>query len=317
MFVLDTIKVASTISCANWRLLFPRSPWWLASKGRQDKALRALHRLSSKGAEGERKLAAINRTLEEIKGETDDATYLECFRKTNLRRTIVSIAPLCIQALSGVVFCASYATYYIQLAGYSTTSSFRLQIIQQVLSLIGNVMSWFLVDKVGRRNLTFYGLLILTVVLWLMGGLAAAGTKGTIKGTISMIMVYCWWYNVTIGATAYTILCEVATSRLRIKTIAIGLAAQNAINMVWSFVLPYLFNADKANLGAKVAFIFGGLAILSLVFLWVYLPETAGRTYEELDEMFVKQIPARKFASYQTDTQASGQAMKRELEDEK
>ncbi|KAF4450770.1 MFS hexose transporter [Fusarium albosuccineum] len=288
----------------------PESPWWLASKGHQERALKSLARLGSKGEGGEKRLAAINKTLEEVKQETDGATYLECFRKSNLRRTIISIAPLCIQSLSGIVFAASYATYYIQLAGYSTSESFKLQIVQQAISMIGNIMSWYLVDRVGRRALTFYGLLILTVILWLMGGLAKAGTTGTIKGAVSMIMLYCWWYNVTIGATAYTVLCEVSTSRLRVKTVAIGLAAQNALNMMWSFVLPYLFNPDKANLGAQVAFIFGGLAILSLVFLWFYLPETAGRTYEELDEMFIKGVPARKFKGYKPDAQANGEAVK-------
>lgn len=268
-------------------------------------------RLGSKGAAGEKKLAAIRQTLEEIKRETVDATYLECFRKSNLRRTVISIAPLCIQAFSGIIFAASYSTYYMQLAGYSTSASFLLQIVQQVISLIGNIMSWYLVDKIGRRNLTFYGLLILNVILWLMGGLAAAGTPGTIKGTVAMIMLYCWWYNVTIGATAYTILCEVSTSRLRVKTISIGLASQNGINMMWSFVLPFLFNPDKANLGAKVAFLFGGLAILSLIFLWFYLPETAGRTYEELDEMFIMKVPARKFRSYEVGTGANTEPIKR------
>ncbi|KAK7422708.1 hypothetical protein QQX98_001496 [Neonectria punicea] len=288
----------------------PESPWWLASKGRQDKALASLARLGSKGEEGQKRLAAINQTLEEVKQETEGATYFECFRKSNLRRTIISIAPLCIQSLCGITFIASYGTYYMQLAGYSTSESFRLQIIQQAISMIGNIMSWYLVDRVGRRSLTFWGLVILTVILWLTGGLAVAATAGAIKGTVAMILIYCWWYNVTIGATAYTILCEVSTSRLRVKTVAIGLAAQNLLNMMWSFVLPYLFNPNKANLGAKLAFIFGGLAILSLVYLWFCLPETASRTYEELDEMFMKGVPARKFKGYTPDAQTNGEAVK-------
>lgn len=125
-----------------------------------------------------------------------------------------------------------------------------------------------------------------------------------------MILLYCWWYNVTIGATAFTILCETSTSRLRVKTIAIGLALQNALQTMWSFVLPYLFNPDKLNLGGRLGFIFGGLSFICLVYLWFYQPETAGRTYEELDEMFMKSVPARKFKSYQTDAQAMGEAVK-------
>ncbi|SPO03170.1 related to maltose permease [Cephalotrichum gorgonifer] len=288
----------------------PESPWWLASKGRTEKALAALHRLGYRGEEGEKRLAAINLTLEQVKQETDGVTYFECFRKSNLRRTIISVSLLVVQSFSGIVFAASYSTYYIQLAGYSTKDSFLLQIVQQVLSLVGNVISWYLVDRIGRRNLSFYGLLILTIVLWVMGGLAVAGSPGAVKGTVAMIMLYCFFYNVTIGATAYTVLAEVATSRLRVKTIAIGLTVMNGLTMMWSFTLPYLFNPDKANLGAKLAFIFGGLAILSLGFLWLYLPETAKRTYEELDEMFMKKVPARKFKEYKSDAQANGEAAK-------
>lgn len=125
-----------------------------------------------------------------------------------------------------------------------------------------------------------------------------------------MILLYCWWYNVTIGATAYTILCETSTSRLRVKTIAIGLALQNALQTMWSFVLPYLFNPDKLNLGGRLGFIFGGLSFICLVYLWFYQPETAGRTYEELDEMFMKNVPARLFRTYRTDAQAMGEAVK-------
>lgn len=63
------------------------------------------------------------------------------FKKSNLRRTIVASMPLSIQAFSGVFWIAGYATYYFQLAGFSTSMSFKLGIIQQCLSVTGNVMS--------------------------------------------------------------------------------------------------------------------------------------------------------------------------------
>ncbi|KUL89531.1 hypothetical protein ZTR_04285 [Talaromyces verruculosus] len=295
----------------------PESPWWLVSKDREENALASLSRLGYSDLERSKKLAFIKVTLEQVRRETEGATYLECFRRSNLRRTIISIAPLTIQALSGVVFAAGYFTYYLQLAGYSDAMSFRIQITQQVLSTVGNIMSWFIIDRVGRRNIMIYGLGILTCVLMILGGLAVVGSDtnnsnspGAIRGTVAMILIYSWWYNVTIGAAGYTILTEVSTSRLRVKTIAIGLALQNAIYTMWSFVLPYLFNPDKANLGAKLAFIFGGLAVLCLVYLWFYQPETADRTYKELDEMFIKNVPAWKFKGYKTDSQAMGLAAK-------
>ncbi|KAL4750670.1 hypothetical protein BDW72DRAFT_175359 [Aspergillus terricola var. indicus] len=296
-------------------LFMPESPWWLVSKSRESDALSSLSRLGYNNGEQTKKLSTIKTTLDQIRRETEGVTYAECFRTSNLRRTIISIAPLSIQAMSGIIFAASYSTYYFQLAGYTDAMSFRLQIVQQVMSIFGNLMSYLLIDRLGRRNLMLYGLGIMTCILMITGGLGVVASDvnnpnsgGAVKGTVALILLYCWWYNCTIGAAGYTLLAEVSTSRLRIKTIAIGLALQNALYTMWSFVLPYLFNPDKANLGAKVTFIFGGLSVTSLVYLWFCQPETAGRTYAELDEMFAKRVPAWKFKTYHTDSQAMGEA---------
>ncbi|KAH8846466.1 hypothetical protein MCOR27_003678 [Pyricularia oryzae] len=149
------------------------------------------------------------------------------------------------------------------------------------------------------------GLFVLTVVLFVMAALAVAGSPGAIKGTVGLTLVYCCWHNVTIGATAYTILCEVVTARLRVKTIAIGSSAQALLNMMWSFVLPYLFNPDTANLGTKIIsfYLWRAIAVLSLVYAWLCFPKTATWTREKLDEMFIKGVPARKFKTYKPDAE--------------
>lgn len=236
----------------------PESPWWLINKGKEEKAARSLHRLGYTESQISKRMAIIATTLEEIRKETEGVTYLECFRKSNLRRTIISIAPLSIQALSGVFFVAAYSTYYQQLAGYSTGESFHLAIIQQVLSMVGNVVSWFLIDRVGRRGLTLWGLAFLTVLLLVTGGLAVAGTPGAIKGTVALLLLYCFAYNVTIGATAYSLLTEVATSRLRVKTASIGLALQNGLYVsIITVVLHYfsdIFITDYVGLCDPLSF---------------------------------------------------------------
>lgn len=116
-----------------------------------------------------------------------------------------------------------------------------------------------------------------------------------------MCLLFSFFYNIGVGAAAFTIVAESATSRLRVKTIAVGLSLQASLNTVWSFTIPYLLNPDRLNLGGKIGFIFGGISILMMVYLWFYQPETTGRSYAELDEMFMKRIPARKFATYTTE----------------
>ncbi|CEN59483.1 Putative Maltose high-affinity maltose transporter (Alpha-glucoside transporter) [Aspergillus calidoustus] len=216
--------------------------------------------------------------------------------------------PYCIQSFSGISFVAGYFTYYLQLAGYSTDLSYRIQIAQPVVSIVGNLMAAATIDYVGRRNLTFYGLIILTAFLLITGGLAVGGSPAEIRGTVAFILIYSWWYNASIGSTAFSLLSEVATSRLRIKTVAIGYAVHSGINVMWQFVIPFMFNPDKGNLGGKIAFIFGGMCCLCLLYLWLWQPETSGRSFQELDEMFAKGVPARKFKSYKTDVQVHNEA---------
>lgn len=207
----------------------PESPSWLVSQNKEEKAIRALRRLGEDEEGCQNRVASIKLTLDKVRQETQGVTYAECFRKSNLRRTMVSVFPLAIQAMCGVLFVANYSTYYLQLAGFSTEESFKLAIVQQVCSMLGNVTAWFTVDRIGRRNVSVWGLGLLTVTLMITGGLAVRGTPGCIKGTVALLWFYAYLYNATIGATAYTALSEVATSRLRAKTASIGLAFQNAL----------------------------------------------------------------------------------------
>ncbi|KAJ9604604.1 hypothetical protein H2200_010718 [Cladophialophora chaetospira] len=304
----------------------PESPWWLASHGKEDRAITALQKIGyTTGDDAALKLAEIKRVLAKTNEETSGATYAECFRRSNLRRTIIAAMPLTIQTFSGVAFVGSYSTYYQQLAGYSAATSFKLFIVQQILSGAGNVVSWFLVDKVGRRLLTLWGMAILTTILLITGGertltatpphatslltrfclgLAVSGTPGAIRGTIALLQLFAFMYNATIGATAYTIMTEIPTARLRAKTASIAIGLQSALFTMWGFVLPYLFNPDKANLGAKVTFIFGALSVLSIVYLFLYQPESAGLSYERLDELFIGRVKAKMFK--QRDVQSLG-----------
>ena len=62
---------------------------------------------------------------------------------------------------------------------------------------------------------------------------------------------------------------------------------------IWSFSISYIINPDQANLGGKIAFIFGGVLVFAFAFAWFFIPETKGRTYAEIDELWSRDVPAR------------------------
>lgn len=294
----------ATILC----FFMPESPWWLIERRDEEAAAKALHKLGVVPHDMAKRLAIMRFTLAQVREETSGVTYMECFRLSNLRRTMISIAPVAFQAMTGITFINAYFTYYAQLAGYSTSESFRLQVVQQALCMIGNVFSWFLVDRMGRRSLTLWGLAGTLVTHCVGAGLGTQSVSSSIKGVIAMQLLFVWIYNVTIGSTGVALLAEVSTPRLRAKTVAMGMSVLNILCMVVSFVVPFLFNPDKLNLGAKTMFIFAGLVLLASMVVWAFVPETAGRSFEELDEMFIERVPARKFKTYTTrvETRALG-----------
>merc|ERR1711939_1115095 len=100
--------------------------------------------------------------------------------------------------------------------------------------------------------------------------------------------MYNFIFNSAIGPVAYIVAAETPTGRLRIKTISLGYIATNAISTMWLFVLPYIVNPNQGNLGAKTGFIFGATSVLCWIYLFFCQTETAGRNFEEIDELFHK-----------------------------
>jgi len=92
---------------------------------------------------------------------------------------------------------------------------------------------------------------------------------------------------------------EVSAVRLRAKSMAIGFTFNYFFSTVWNVVIPYLYNTDEADLGGKIGWIFAGMGVIALVVIYFEIPETKGRSFEELDEMFNEKISTRAFRSYQ------------------
>ena len=83
-----------------------------------------------------------------------------------------------------------------------------------------------------------------------------------------------------------------------LAAIAIATAVQAVLGIAMTVAIPYLINPDQANLRGKLGFFFGGLASLCLIWSYFRVPETKGRTFEELDIMFERGVRTRKFDSY-------------------
>ncbi|KAK9452801.1 general substrate transporter, partial [Dipodascopsis uninucleata] len=280
----------------------PESPWFYAARNQDEKAKQSLMRLYGDQYRSiDSRLNWIKTVQQEVRKTSEGASYIDCFRGTNLRRTIISCMPMIIQQMSGVNFIANYSTYYYQLAGFTTHQSYQISCGAQALSISGTLVAIVFGDRIGRRRLLILGLSVLTVLLAITGGLATQTENVQIlKAASAFIAMYNFFYNAGQGAVVYSVSAECPASHLRSKTIALALGIANMLGCMWSFVLPFIFNPDNADLEGKTAFIFCAFDVLSLVYLYFYQPETANRSYAEIDEMFNNHVSARNFAKYKT-----------------
>lgn len=286
-------------------LFVPESPTFYILKGKMEKANEAYRKLLKDSIAAKEQLNVVSVTVKEAKTISEGSTFFDLFRGLNLKRTMIATVPFMICPNSGVYFTASYTTYYFQLSGFDDSKSFRFTCGAQTISLTGCLVSLYISDLFGRRKGMIYGLLAVLVVDLIIGGAGTATDNSlALDTTVAFMMLYGGIYNALVGSLAYPICAENPTSALRAKTIALGMASTNTWSMFWSFVLPYIFNPNHGNLGAKTMFIFAGLSGLFLIYLYFFQTETAGRSYDEIDELYGSKVPLRKFDSFMTKTHA-------------
>lgn len=275
----------------------PETPWYLARKNKREQALRAITKLY--GAENaETRLAAIEATIQhETLNGSDQLGFVDCFRGTNLLRTGISTGVFLCQHLVGIIFVLGYSTYFFQLAGLDVSNSFDRGVGVTACGVLGNIVSWFVVERYGRRSVFLSGMAVLTALLLLIGIMDVVPSNAAKWVQAASTVVYAFVYFLTVGAMAFAILGEASNTALRAKTISLATATQAICGLVMNFAVPYMVNPDEGNLKGKVGFVFGGLAALGTIGSYVYVPELKGKTFDEIDRLFAGKVPPRRMGS--------------------
>ncbi|CAG8978802.1 hypothetical protein HYALB_00012636 [Hymenoscyphus albidus] len=277
----------------------PESPWFLARSNQNAKAISTLARLGHLSPE--QSLAEIALIINHERQKLSSTSYLDCFKGSDLRRSEIAMGIFSVAQLTGVGFVVGYSSYFFELAGLSASHAFSLSVGVTVLGLVGVVCSWFLINRAGRRPTSLYGTAFLSLLLFLIGILDVIPghhERSVIYGQVTCIILFAFVYLMTIGPMGWTLFAEISSPRLRSRTVGLGIVVQNSFGVLMNIIVPLLISPDAANLRGKIGFIFGVTSGMSVYWIWARVPETAGRRFEELNWLFEKDIPARKFKDY-------------------
>ncbi|KAL7623794.1 hypothetical protein AAE478_005347 [Parahypoxylon ruwenzoriense] len=294
--------------------LAPESPWWLVRTERLEQARQSMVRLSGEKTDEQinNQLAMMVHTIRIEAEVTKGATYLDCFKGENLRRTEIVCVTFMGQILSGSSF-AYTPTYFFTTAGMDTAQAFNLSLGAKGIAFIGTVLSWWLISYWGRRPLYVGGMGSLCIILFLIGILdVSAGNKG-LWPSGGLCVLWLFVYSLTIGPLAYSIISETSSVHLRPLSVVLSRTSYQLINIISQFLQAYMMNPVEWNLLGKTGFFWGGTAFC--VFVWSYfrLPEVKDRTYEELDILFMNKVSARKFSTTHVDPYASAAPASRDV----
>ncbi|ERS98119.1 MFS transporter, SP family, general alpha glucoside:H+ symporter [Sporothrix schenckii 1099-18] len=276
----------------------PESPWSSVRRHKDDEARRSLRRLRQDTPDREREvdaaLALIVHTIRLEAAATEGATFLDCFRGTNLRRTEINCVVWAAQILCGNAI-LGYSVEFLEAAGFNELQAFDLNISLSACYIVGGVICWLLFPHFGRATIYMAGMLFMLVCLLAIGGLGFSSNPNAniAVGVLLVISTLC--NMITTGPVCYPIVSETPSARLRYKTIVIGRFVYNLTGIFNNSVTPRMLSALSWNWGAKSGLFYAGTNLLCLIWCWFRLPETKDRTFGEIDVLFENKVSARKF----------------------
>ncbi|KAF6809048.1 maltose permease [Colletotrichum musicola] len=281
-------------------IFIPESPAYLEEKGRSDQAVESARRLYAPRADALKALEKIRTSIAEEKEVSAGATYMTCFVGTNRRRTWIVILANHFPAIFGLDLIGK-SSYFLQTIGMASRPSLMILMGGIVAGTFANLAGVWILSRVGRRKVTLLSLGI-AAVLWAGVGVSGFWKSPTVAyitaaGCISIVVVC----GMGVWPAAYAIMGETSSLRLRAKTQGIGGVAQQASSVVTSMALPYAFNNDAGDLGAKTGWIFVALCAFGVVLCYYALPEMKGRSIGDIDHMFELKLPARQFKTWGDD----------------
>ncbi|PVI04589.1 MFS general substrate transporter [Periconia macrospinosa] len=283
-------------------IFLPESPAYLLNKNNSQGALASLRRLLGPKNDAHAAMVKLEHTITEEKKMSGKARYIDTFRGTNIRRTLIIMFASSIEILWGLPLLGT-VSLYLKVLGLPASYALLFQIAGIIVGLIANIGSAWTLSHIGRRKLTYVSFLI-TACLWTAMGFSGIKQSkvtpwisgGIMTGVVSVCGLGAW-------PASYAIQGETSTLRLRAKSQAIGSLTNSLLNMGAGAILPYIFNKDAGDAGAKTGFVFTATCVIGAAATFFFVPELKGRSAEEIDQLFEKRVSSIKSAKWQNTAQ--------------
>jgi sugar porter (SP) family MFS transporter len=327
------IQFLWAIILAGGLLFLPDSPRYFVKKGRIAEATGALSRLRGQPKESEYiqvELAEIvaNEEYERqlIPSTTWFGSWAACFKgsvwksNSNLRKTILGTSLQMMQQWTGVNFIFYYSTPFLQSTG-AISDTFLISMVFTIINVCSTPISFYTVEKWGRRTILLYGALGMLICQFLVaiigvtvgfnhthmvGKDSVANNIPAVNAQIAFIAIFIFFFASTWGPGAWIVIGEIFPLPIRSRGVGLSTASNWLWNTIIAVITPYMVGTDRGNMKSSVFFVWGGLCTCALVYTYFLVPETKGLSLEQVDKMMEETTP-RTSSKWKPTTTYAGQ----------
>lgn len=270
-WMLGVMAVPSVIFAI---LLFgiPESPRWLILNGKESIALPVLQRL------GETNTTAAVSSIKDSVKEHHESLFQARYSKPIIYAMLLAM----FNQLSGINAILYYAPHIFELAGFSKSDSFIQPIYIGAANLIFTLLAMTIIDKFGRKTLLIIGSIGTMVFL----GLTASTFAGEHNGN-SLLLYYLIgfiaFFAFSQGAVIWVFISEIFPNSVRSQGGSLGSTTHWTMAAIIAWVFPIIFESSGKGIYHSFIF-FTVMMVLQLIFIWRVMPETKGRTLEEIQK---------------------------------
>ena len=273
-------------SCLFLLLLFfvPKSPRWLALKGNNEEALIVLTKIH-----GQEQASKEILEIQDSFKTSNDGSKVNYFSKIILGIILIGTTLSILQQFTGINAVMYYgADIFEKALGFGKEDILLQQILLAFVNLVFTFVAMFTVDKFGRKPLIYIGSLGMIVGFLLLGISLQQQSVGFIS--LLGVLIFIGSFALSMGPVVWVLLSEMFPNKIRSVAMSIAVAAQWAANYVVSQSFPIVMGSDVNNSttwnGSLPYFIFIVFIGLIVVVTYKYVPETKGKSLEELENIW-------------------------------